>query len=218
MNQAIGLAQVARSFGERPAISVGERVLHDYRGFADRVARIAAGFHRLGLVHGDRVALVMKNGAEYFEVMYGAWHAGLAAVPVNAKLHPKEHAYILEHSGAQACIASPDLAEAIAAVRAEAPALQHLIVTGSDGYAALLDGPPAPIAATAPEELAWLFYTSGTTGRPKGAMLTHRNLMVAVMNYYGDVDPILPTDRSERRRVGKECGRTFKLRGSPYKK
>src|SRR3546814_21093084 len=105
MNQAIVLAQVARSFGERPAISVGERVLHDYRGFADRVARIAAGFHRLGLVHGDRVALVMKNGAEYFEVMYGAWHAGLAAVPVNAKLHPKEHAYILEHSGAQACIA-----------------------------------------------------------------------------------------------------------------
>src|SRR3546814_8504279 len=75
MNQAIVLAQVARSFGERPAISVGERVLHDYRGFADRVARIAAGFHRLGLVHGDRVALVMKNGAEYFEVMYGAWHA-----------------------------------------------------------------------------------------------------------------------------------------------
>src|SRR3546814_11924761 len=96
MNQAIVLAQVARSFGERPAISVGERVLHDYRGFADRVARIAAGFHRLGLVHGDRVALVMKNGAEYFEVMYGAWHDGLAAVPVHAKLHPKEHASILE--------------------------------------------------------------------------------------------------------------------------
>src|SRR3546814_12233067 len=92
--------------------------------------------------------------------MYGAWHAGLAAVPVNAKLHAKEHAYSLEHSGAQACIASPDLAEAIAAVRAEAPALQHLIVTGSDGYAALLDGPPAPLAATAPAELAWLFYRS----------------------------------------------------------
>ena len=89
MNQAIVLAQVARSFGDRPALSVGYRVLFDYREFAGRVARIAAGFRALGLAKGDRVALVMKNGQEYFEVMYGAWHAGLAAVPVNAKLHPK---------------------------------------------------------------------------------------------------------------------------------
>jgi len=194
MNQAIVLAQVARSFGDRPAMSVGERVLYDYRSFADRVSRLAAGLRGLGLVPGDRVALVMWNGPEYFEVMYGAWHAGLAAVPVNAKLHPKEHAYILEHSGARACVASPDLADAIAAVRGEAPALQHLIVTGGTGYDALLAAAPMPVAPTDPGDLAWLFYTSGTTGRPKGAMLTHRNLMVAVMNYYGDVDTILPTD------------------------
>lgn len=194
MNQAMVLAQVARSFGDRPATSVGERVLYDYRTFADRVARIAGGFQAMGLRRGDRVALVMKNGPEYFEAMYGAWHAGLAAVPVNAKLHPKEHAYILAHSGSRACVAGPDLAGAIEAVRAEAPALEQVVVTGSAGYEALLDQGPIPVAATAPEELAWLFYTSGTTGRPKGAMLTHRNLMVAVMNYYGDVDAILPTD------------------------
>jgi len=194
MNQAIVLAQVARSFGDRPAISVGDRVLFDYRSFAGRVARIAAGFRALGLAAGDRVALVMKNGPEYFEVMYGAWHAGLAAVPVNAKLHPKEHAYILDHSGARVCVASPDLADAIEAVRGEAPGLERVIVTGSAGYSALLAAGPMAVAPTDPADLAWLFYTSGTTGRPKGAMLTHRNLMVAVMNYFGDVDSVLPTD------------------------
>jgi len=194
MNQATVLAQVARSFGDRPAISVGEKVVQDYRGFAARVARIAAGLRSLGMAPGDRVALVMKNGPEYLEVMYGAWHAGLAAVPVNAKLHPREHAYILEHSGSRICIASPELAEQIAEVRDDAPTLERIVVTGGTGYEALLNESPIQVAATAPDDLAWLFYTSGTTGRPKGAMLSHRNLMSAVMNYYGDVDAILPTD------------------------
>ncbi|MEQ8395115.1 long-chain fatty acid--CoA ligase [Thalassobaculum sp.] len=194
MNQALVLAQVARSFSDRPAISVGERVLHDYRGFAERVARIASGFRALGLAHGERVALVMKNGPEYFEVMYGAWHAGLAAVPINAKLHPKEHAYIIDHSGARICLATPDLADALESVRGDMPNLTQTIVTGSNAYHALLAHGPIPVTATDPNELAWLFYTSGTTGRPKGAMLTHRNLMVAVMNYFGDVDTVLPTD------------------------
>ncbi|EDP64916.1 AMP-binding enzyme [alpha proteobacterium BAL199] len=194
MNQALVLAQVARSFSHRPAISVGERVLHDYRGFAERVARIASGFHALGLAHGDRVALVMKNGPEYFEVMYGAWHAGLAAVPINAKLHPKEHAYIIDHSGARVCVASPELGDALESVQGDMPSLGRTILTGTDDYDALMAHDPMPVAATDAGELAWLFYTSGTTGRPKGAMLTHRNLMVAVMNYYGDVDTVLPTD------------------------
>lgn len=194
MNQAMVLAQVARSFGERPAMSVGERVLYDYRTFAARVASIAGGLRALGLAAGDRVALVMKNGPEYFEVMYGAWHAGLAAVPVNAKLHPKEHAYILDHSGSRVCIASPDLAGALETVRDDMPGLERIVVTGTAGYEDLLAADPVPVADVAPGDLAWLFYTSGTTGRPKGAMLTHRNLMVAVMNYFGDVDCILPTD------------------------
>ncbi|WP_189994795.1 AMP-binding protein [Thalassobaculum fulvum] len=194
MNQAMVLAQVARSFGERPAMSVGERVLYDYRTFAARVARIAGGLLAMGLVPGDRVALVMKNGPEYFETMYGAWHAGLAAVPVNAKLHPKEHAYILDHSGSRVCVASPDLAEALETVRGDMPGLERIVTTGTTAYEELLANGLVPVADVPPKALAWLFYTSGTTGRPKGAMLTHRNLMVAVMNYFGDVDTVLPTD------------------------
>ncbi len=194
MNQATVLAQVARSFAGRPALSLGTETLCDYAGFAERVARRAGGLRDLGLERGDRVALVMKNSLECWESLYAIWHAGLAAVPVNAKLHPKEHAFILENSGSRACLATPDLAADLAGIRGETPALEHLISTDSADYASLAAGKPAALADTEPTDLAWLFYTSGTTGRPKGAMLTHRNLMSAVMNYYGDVDTILPTD------------------------
>ncbi|MDF1792805.1 MAG: AMP-binding protein [Thalassobaculaceae bacterium] len=192
MNQAIVLAQVARSFADRPALSLGTDTLCDYAGFAERVARLAGGLRELGLQSGDRVALVMKNSPELWESLYAIWHAGLAAVPVNAKLHPKEHAFILENSGSRACLATPDLAAALAEIRSETPCLEHLIATDGPDYAGLAAGKPAALADTAPTDLAWLFYTSGTTGRPKGAMLSHRNLMSAVMNYFGDVDTILP--------------------------
>lgn len=194
MNQATVLAQVARSFADRPALSLGTEILCDYAGFADRVARLAGGLRALGLRDGDRVALVMKNCPAFWESLYAIWHAGLAAVPVNAKLHPKEHAYILDNSGSRVCLATPELANDLAAVRGDVPALDQLIATDSPDYGALGDGKPAPVAETRPTDLAWLFYTSGTTGRPKGAMLSHRNLNSMVMNYFGDVDTILPTD------------------------
>ena len=194
MNQAVVLAQVARTFGGRPAVSLGPDVLSDYAGFAASVARRAGALRDLGLTKGDRVALVMKNCPEFWESLYAIWHAGLAAVPVNAKLHPKEHAFILENSGTRLCLATPELAEALAGVRGETPALERLVSTGSDDYAAMAGGDPVAPAETAPTDLAWLFYTSGTTGRPKGAMLTHRNLMSMTMNYLADVDSVLPTD------------------------
>jgi len=194
MNQATVLAQVARTFADRPAVSHGMEVVHDYRGFANRVARLAAGLLDLGLAKGDRVAIVMKNVPEYYEVMYAIWHAGLAAVPVNAKLHAKEHAYILDHSGSRLAFCTPDLADAIAGVRDEIPGLERIVTAGAPDYDRLLDHDPVPVADCAPTDLAWLFYTSGTTGRPKGAMLTHRNLMSQTMNYLADVDTILPTD------------------------
>jgi long-chain acyl-CoA synthetase len=194
MNQAVILAQMARCFGDRPAISYGTEVIWTYRTFAERVARMAAGLRALGLASGDRVAIVMKNVPEYYEVMYAIWHAGLAAVPVNAKLHAKEHAYILSHSNSRAAFATPELAGAIESIRGEMPELEHVIVPGSEAYHALMDNDPAPIADWQPTDLAWLFYTSGTTGRPKGAMLSHRNLNSQTMNYLADVDVIDPGD------------------------
>jgi len=192
MNQATVLAQVARSFAGQPALSLGAETICDYAGLADRVARLAGGLGALGLRRGDRVALIMKNCPEFWESLYAIWHAGLAAVPVNAKLHPKEHAFILENSGARACLATPELASALAEVSGETPNLAHLIATDRADYATLAAGRPVPVADTDPTDLAWLFYTSGTTGLPKGAMLSHRNLMSQTMNYLADVDTILP--------------------------
>jgi long-chain acyl-CoA synthetase len=123
---------------------------------------------------GDRVAIAMKNAPEYSEIMFGAWHAGLATVPMNARLHPREFAYILVNSGAKICFVSEDMADGIAEAAKDVPTLEHIVIAGSARYHELLSAAPAAIADVAADDLAWLFYTSGTTGRPKGAMLTHK--------------------------------------------
>ena len=193
-NTAAMLAKTALSFAERPALSLGEEVVWSYADFATRAARLAGGLHALGLRPGDKVALVMVNVPAFYEALYGIWHAGLAAVPINAKLHVRECKYILQNSGARAALATAALAEALAPLRREIESLEHVISCDSDAYGALGAGALVPLVDVAPEDLAWLFYTSGTTGRPKGAMLSHRNLNAMIMNYFADVDRIAPED------------------------
>ncbi len=143
---------------------------------------------RFGLRRGDRVAFAMSNCVESIEVMYAIWHAGLCAVPMNAKLHAREFAFILENSGARLCFVTPDLAGTIAAAAVDAPALQEIVDVTTRAYAFMEIGDPAALAEMEPADPAWLFYTSGTTGRPKGATLTHRNLLVMTLNYLADFD------------------------------
>ena len=191
MNIAMWVARNGGTMGNRPAIAYGDKVVHDYAEMAGRVARIAGGLRRgLGMKEGDRLALLMKNCPEYMECMFGAWHGGLAAVPINAKLHPSEFKYIIENSGAKVCIATSDLAEDLAGANVEG--LERLIVIGDKDHATLLTAEPLTIVETDADDLAWLFYTSGTTGRPKGAMLSHRNLSVCSWCYLADVDPYAP--------------------------
>jgi long-chain acyl-CoA synthetase len=180
MNLVHLLLRSARWLPDRPALAVGRHVVLSYRDLASRVSKLSAGFkNRLNLKTGDRVALAMKNCPEYYEIMFACWHAGLTAVPMNAKLHPKEFAYILENSGAKACFVTPDLQSAVPSGMAPAEAL-------SDEEAA-----PADVR---PEDPAWLFYTSGTTGVPKGAALTHRNLLFQTHAYFTDIDKLAPGD------------------------
>jgi long-chain acyl-CoA synthetase len=147
---------------------------------------------RFDLEPGERVAIVAKNSPDYLELMFGIWHAGLAAVPANAKLQGRELAYIMEHSGARICFTSHALDAEIAA---HAPAtLEHLITIGGAEYEALLATEPVEVWPCRGTDLAWLFYTSGTTGRPKGAMLTHGVLAAASYAYAAEVDPITPGD------------------------
>jgi long-chain acyl-CoA synthetase len=116
MNQAELLHRSARWLPERPAIALGARPVATYRELARRTASLAAGLSdRLGLARGDRVALAMKNCPQYWEVLFACWHAGLTVVPMNAKLHAREFAYIVGNSGARACFATADLAGSVQA-------------------------------------------------------------------------------------------------------
>ncbi len=195
MNIANLLVRAGRSHGDRPAVALGARDLLSYRDLATRVAALAGGLRAChGLAPGDRVALVMKNCPAYVEAFFACWHAGLAAVPVNAKLHAREFAYILEHSDAKLAIVTPDLAETIHEACREAPGLETVMSVESAEYTALLDAEPIAMEARAPDDLGWLFYTSGTTGRPKGAMVSHRNMAAMCACYFMDMDRIDPED------------------------
>ncbi|MBI3436941.1 MAG: AMP-binding protein [Proteobacteria bacterium] len=192
-NLALALVQAAMAAPELPALGHGARMVATYAQLARRAGSLAAALRqRLRLVPGDRVAIAARNTPEFIEILYGIWHAGLAAVPVNAKLHAAELGYILDHCGARAAFVGRDIA---AALGAHAPAgLERAIVIGGDEYAALMTADPAPIIARARDDLAWLFYTSGTTGRPKGAQLTHGVLDVMSRAYLAEVDPVAPGD------------------------
>jgi long-chain acyl-CoA synthetase len=195
MNLAALLVESARRHGDGPAVALGERTVVTYAELAERVSRLAGGLRdRLGLAAGDRVAVAMKNCPEYLEVMLGAWHGGLVAVPINAKLHPREFAYILENSGARACFVTDDLEAAISEAAKGLAELRHVVRAGGSDYASLLRSPPLAMQDCGTDDLAWLFYTSGTTGRPKGAMLTHGNLTAMAEHYFADVDTIAPGD------------------------
>ncbi|MGE0563406.1 MAG: AMP-binding protein [Pseudolabrys sp.] len=193
MNVAVWLERAGRGFGDRPAIGKGNQVLYDYAALALRAAKLAGALRgQFGLKPGDRVAIVARNCPDYVTLLYAIWHAGLAAVPANAKLHGAELGYILEHSGARACFASEGLDDAIAP---HAPkSLEHLIRIGAKNYEALLAADAMPLAPCDADDLAWLFYTSGTTGKPKGAVLTHRSLKEASYAYAAEVDPVAPGD------------------------
>jgi long-chain acyl-CoA synthetase len=165
MNLVRWLDRAARADPSAIAVYRGDEPWADYAGLATRAARLAAGLRdKARLKPGDRVGVFMGNAPEYLEALYGIWWAGLAAVPINAKLHAREVAYIQENAGARVLIDSP---EAVAAMRGDHAAPLHDV----DGA-----------------EMAWLFYTSGTTGRPKGAMLSHRNLAAMTFSYFVDVD------------------------------
>ncbi len=195
MNAAAFLHRSAMLWPERPALALGASTVATYREMARQATALAHGLRkRFELAPGDRVAIVMTNCPEYMVVKYALWHAGLCAVPANAKLHPKEFQYILEHSGAAALFVNAAMESALSGIERDVPGLKHVISVSAKDWPRLLQGDAMPMAEVAPDDAAWLFYTSGTTGRPKGATLTHRNLVAMTMNYFADVDAIAPGD------------------------
>ena len=187
MNLFVLLEQAALRFPRHAAVCVGDDIVLDYAELASRALRLG-GALRERYREGDRVAIVTENRVEYVELLFGIWAAGMVAVPINAKLHPREVAQIVEDAGAAAVFVSPALEAGV--TDAASPALQVTAIGGNayaDFVRAAAPQQAAPVAADA---LAWLFYTSGTTGRSKGAMLSHRNLLAMTIAYLADIDTV----------------------------
>jgi long-chain acyl-CoA synthetase len=192
MNIAHMLLRTARRLPAVPAVIERDRTQIAYVELAASVLKLAAALRGpLAQPAGARVALVMKNNAAYVELLYACWATGLAAIPVNVKLHPREIAFILDDAGATVCFVTDDVdTVAIEAARA-APGTRFFDVDSGD-YRKLHHTEPAGLCEVKPQDVAWLFYTSGTTGKPKGVMLTHANLLAATLNYLADVDHAAP--------------------------
>jgi acyl-CoA synthetase (AMP-forming)/AMP-acid ligase II len=190
MNLATWVERNGRRRHDAPALAVGDEVHATWAQLAGRVATAAAGMRDLGLAPGDRVAIVMRNRPEYLEAQFAAWHAGLVAVPVNARLHREEIAYVLEHSGTSVVLTDEEHLDDVGPLQDSVESVRSVVVVPGAGWDALLGGDAMPLVDRAADDPAWLFYTSGTTGRPKGATLTHGNLLMASLSYYADIGSV----------------------------
>src|SRR5207248_7529984 len=188
MDLAALLLDVARRLPEQRVVS-DERQSWTYRELMRRVAGVAGGLRARGLRPDDRVLLCLENCGEFVELLFGCWAAGLCAVPTNARLHPREVEYIAENSGARLLVATPGLVDALAPLAGAVDTLDAVISTRTPEYDALVSkSEPLLPESGDPTDRAWLFYTSGTTGRPKGAVLSQRNLLFMSQCYYADID------------------------------
>ncbi len=192
MNIAHLLRRSAQLYPDQPAVLQGDQPLFSYQALGARAAALAACLRtRYGVKPGDRVALYAANAPEYLEALHAIVWAGAVSVPVNYKLHAKELAYVLTDSGARVVLTSDVLAPAVHEAGAPHDAV---LVVGSDAYRAAVAHAPMDVCDRAPHDVASLFYTSGTTGRPKGVMQTHRNLLAMTSCYFTDVDDVRPGD------------------------
>ena len=182
------LDRAAQEGGERTALVHGEREL-TYAELRALVLAAAGGLARAGVVKGDRVAIVHRNAPEFVAAYFALARLGAVAVPINFMVQkPDELAYMLNDCGAKGVVTQAEFLKGLTAAAAECPALEALWVSDAvpererapivKDFAALTGGAPAPEADPAVEDdVASILYTSGTTGFPKGVMLTHRNLV-----------------------------------------
>jgi len=188
------LTQARRRIPSAPAISQGARTL-SYADFDDRSDALAHALADRGLRQGDRVAVLLANAPELLETMFACFKAGYGFVPLNAKFRPDEVSYHLQDSGAAALVV--DAAGGDVAVQADTGDTA-LIAVGDprDGFAeyeSLVQGATGRGSVAVDvdrDDVAWLFYTSGTTGRPKGAILTHGVLDFVTASWLADLTPM----------------------------
>jgi len=176
------IADAAAKNPDGEALVCGDRRMK-WREVVQQSAQIAAGFGKLGLRGGDRVAVLLGNRIEFVLTMFAAAHAGLVTVLLSTRQQKPEIAYVLTDCGAKLLVHEAALADRLPDAR-DVPDLVHRIAV-EDGrasqFASLLDNPAATPAEIGEEDTAMILYTSGTTGRPKGAMLAHCNVIHSSM-------------------------------------
>ena len=182
------LDRTARQWPQAGAVYRGTHCLQTWSVLHQRALSLA---HTLlhNVPAGSRIAIVSENSPNYLELMFGTWAAHQAVVPINYKLHPQEMAQIILDAEPAWIFASPALADGLQGAL-DSDWQPRVCVIGSPNYEHLFAGPALTPKPADPEALAWLFYTSGTTGRSKGAMLSQRNLMALTLSHLADVESL----------------------------
>jgi len=195
MNLSHFLRQAARRHGEEIGFVWGERTW-SWAELDRRVDAMAMALVERGVRKGDRVLVQSKNCNQMFESMFACFRIGAVWVPTNFRQTPDEVAYLAQASGAAVMICHGDFPEHAAKVKETAPALRFLISIGpsnfGDDYDSLVErhlGQPMPAAAVEHDDPCWFFFTSGTTGRPKAAVLTHGQMAFVITNHLCDLMP-----------------------------
>jgi acyl-CoA synthetase (AMP-forming)/AMP-acid ligase II len=182
MNVFSVLERTARLWPSAGAVFLGARRFQTWKELHARALSLAGT-----LREQSRIAIASENSPQYLELMFGAWAARAAVVPLNYKLHPLEMAQIIQDADTAHVFASAQLAGGLRDVLS-GPWRDRVVEIGTDHYENFFGGAHAKVTPTDPQTLAWLFYTSGTTGRSKGAMLSHRSLMACALGHLADVE------------------------------
>jgi fatty-acyl-CoA synthase len=193
LNEYDFLKRALAAFPEQEAVVCGAHRF-TYREFGGRVNRWAHAMRGLGVGRGDRVAILSQNCHRMLEAFFGAPLIGAVSMPINFRLVPSDFEYILNHGGAKVVIVEAGLTHLIDQIRAQLPTVEHFVIAcepteaipaGWRSYEALLESAPSRPAEPVQvdeNEPSSILYTSGTTGRPKGVMMTHRNLWMNAVN------------------------------------
>jgi acyl-CoA synthetase (AMP-forming)/AMP-acid ligase II len=198
MNIAEFLAESARRSPDALALRFS-RTQRTYAECSERVARLAGALRQRGIVSGDRIATLLPNRAELLETMLACFHAGACVVPINARATPFEAAHMLTDADVHAIVYDAAHRAHAEIVRDRLSADPILICTDRDEQRLLFeeliaDAEPVPCTEVEPAAPAWLFYSSGTTGRMKGATLNHRNLLFMSLAYLAELYQLGPDD------------------------
>ena len=200
MNIGHFLTKAAYLYPTHPAW-IEDNISIPYKTAEKRVNKLGNALLNLTTTNNDLVAMLLPNCHQAIETILAPISVGMAVVPLNTRLHHNEHQYMINHSNASILIYSDRFVDHIDKIRKSLPSVKHFVCVGETtkndiAYEQLISSTPyknLPEQVQS-EDLAWLFYTSGTTGKPKGAMLSHRNLIAMANSYLSDVNPVKQKD------------------------